>query len=181
MALSLAGKQRTWLIAVLVIPAAIYLFYFYTGAREGREAGRAEQIPETYLMAGAPARLDGGTYRAGTDGWGLAYYNTLKAGGNKIMPEPGLVFAVVPVLVPAAGEDGQGSRTWSLIDDSGRGYRPISTDTGRLSNIKRLEERDMLPDTAPEYLLFKVKEGTPAFYLKLSTDRQSLYWRLVPD
>ena len=42
MALSLAGKQRTWLIAVLVIPAAIYLFYFYTGAREGREAGRAE-------------------------------------------------------------------------------------------------------------------------------------------
>lgn len=176
--LSTAGRYKTWFIAIFLVPAAIFIFYFYIGSREAKEAGQIEQVPQTYLEAGASAKIDGGTYRVGADGYNIAYHDTLKAGNNNIMPEPGFIFAVVPVLVPSPGNGGQPNRSWILIDDSGRIYKPLSTDTGRLSNLKRLEERDILPSTQPDYLIFKVKAGIPTFYLKLFAGQNVLYWRL---
>jgi hypothetical protein len=157
---------------------AIYLFYFYQGAREAGTAGQAEQIPLSYLDAGAPANINGGIYQAGTENYKIAFYDTLTAGNNSMVPDPGLIFASVPVLTPAAPEDRQPNRQWILIDDSGRSYMPLSTDTGRLSNLKRLGDQELPPATKPDYLLFKVKSGARALYLKLSMDQTTLYWRL---
>lgn len=176
--MSTARRYKTWFIAIFLIPAAIYLFYFYLGSREAKEAGQIEQLPQTYLEPGASAKVDGGTYRAGTAGYTIAYHDTLKAGNNNIMPDPGFIFAVVPILAPSPGEGGQPGRGWTLIDGAGRSYKPLSTDTGRFSNLKRLEDRDILPSTQPEYLVFKVRTGIQTVYLKLSTGQNVLYWRL---
>lgn len=175
--MSAAGRYKTWFIAIFLVPLAIYLFYFYLGSREAGKAG-VEQLPQSYLEAGASTKINGGTYRVGSSGSKIAYYDTLKAGNNNIMPEPGFVFAVIPVLVPTPEEGGQPNRAWTLLDDNGRVYKPLTTDTGRLTNLKRLENQDLLPSTEPEYLIFKVKTGIQTFYLKLFTDPNTLYWRL---
>lgn len=176
--MSTAGRYKTWIIALFLIPIGIYLFYFILGSREAREAGQTGQVPQTYLEAGTPAKIDGGTYRAGSAGYKIAFYDNLKAGNNTMMPEPGFIFAVVPVLQPSPGEGGQPARSWVLIEDSGRVYRPLSTSTDRLSNLKRMEDREILPSTAPDYLVFKVSIDARTFYLKLSSGQTTLYWRL---
>lgn len=176
--MSAAGKRKTWLIVIFLVPLAIYLFYFYLGSREAGKAGETEQLPQSYLEAGTSTKINEGTYRVGSPGSKIAYYDTLKAGNNNIMPEPGFIFAVIPVLTPSPGEGGQPNRVWTLIDETGRGYKPLTTDTGRLSNLKRLENQDILPSTEPEYLIFKVRTGIQTFYLKLFTDQNTFYWRL---
>lgn len=176
--MGMTPRYKTWFIAVFLVPVAIYLFYFFQGTRGAGTAGQAEQIPQSYLEAGTPANINGGTFQAGTENYKIAFYDTLTAGNNSMVPDPGLVFASVPVLTPAAPEGGQANRQWTLIDDSRQSYRPLSTDTERLSNLKRLGNQDLLPSTKPDYLLFKVKSGVQALYLKLSTDQTTVYWRL---
>ena len=176
--MSAAERYKIWIIALFIVPLAIYLFYFAMGAREAGKTGHVEQLPGTYLEAGAPAEINGGTYRAGAPGYEITFYDTLQAGHNTIMPEPGLVFAVVPVLLPSPG-DGQSTRQWALIDDSGRVYKPLSTSAEHLSNLQRLPEWEIMPGTAPDYLVFKVRAGGQTFHLKLSTDGTTLYWRLA--
>gem|GEM_PF-2681121 len=176
--MSVAGRYRIWIMAIFIVPMAIYLFYFALGVRESGETGRIEQLSGTYLEAGVPAEIDGGTYRAGAPGYEIAFYDTLQAGHNTIMSDPGLIFAVIPVLLPFPG-GGQPALQWALIDDSGRVYKPISTSAARLSNLRRLPEREILPGTAPDYLVFKARTGGQTFYLKLSTNGTILYWRLA--
>lgn len=174
--MSLAGRNRNLIIAILVVPALIYVYFFYQGTKSERDTVNPEQVPQSFLEAGTHFNINGGTYRAGVKGHGLTHYDMLKSGNNSIMPEPGLVFAVVTVLTP--GEAGSTGRTWTLIDDTGRNYRPLTTDPERLTNLARLDDKDILPSTRPEYLVFKVKEGPHVYYLKLNTSQQSVYWRL---
>lgn len=175
--MSLAGRNRNLIIAILAVPALIYIYFFYQGARSERDTVNPEQVPQSFLETGTPFNINDATYRAGAKGHGLTHYNMLKSGNNSIMPEPGLVFAVVTVLTPS-GDVGSTGRTWTLIDDTGRIYRPLTTDPGRLTNLTRLDEKDILPSTRPEYLVFKVREGPHVYYLKLNTSQQSVYWRL---
>ena len=177
--MSFAGSKKTMLLALFVIPAAIFLFYFFLGSREAQKAGQAEQIPQTYLQAGASAEVNGGTYRAGTGGYEIAFYSIFKAGNNQIMPEPGFIFAAVPILVPSSAEGPQPDRDWTLLDDTGQVFKPLTTDPERLSNLRRLTEQDLLPSTRPDYLIFKVKTEGQVFYLKLQTADRTLFWRLT--
>ena len=163
----------------LTVPLAIYLFYFATGYRSSRQAPPNEPPPEVSLPAGAPAETAHGVYRAGLPGYEITLYDYLKSSSNTIHPDPGPIFASVPVLAPEGGGDGAKSPArWVLLDPSGNAYPPLPTDPNRFSNLKIPGGEDIPAGTAAQTLLFKVREVTGTFYLKLQTEEGVYYWRL---
>ena len=141
-----------------------------------------EPPPERFLPAGVPAETARGTYRAGLPGYAITFYEQLKSGANTINPDPGLIFASVPVLAPEAeGAVTPPAGRWILLDPAGNAYPPLATDPTRFSNVQRPGGEYIPAGTAAQVLLFKVREGAGTFYLKLRTEDGIFYWQLFGE
>lgn len=171
--------KKTWLILFIAVPLAIYLFYFTLGYRGSRQAPQGEPPPERYLTAGSPAKTSIGTVRAGVSDYEVHFYDHLKIGGNTIVADPGLIFASIPVLITERSEINPISgATWVLLDEAGNAYSRLPVDPDRLSNIYKVGGQEVPAGAAVNYLLFKVRAGAAAYYLKLITDEGPVYWLL---
>lgn len=163
-----------WIWLVLIGPAIFFLFYWFSGNSASETPGQKPFLPEKKLRAGEPAAIDNMIITAAPEGR-VTVSEKLNIGNNSILAEGGLLFMVVPLVIPEKFGEPSPSH-WYVTDHEGSKYdllRIVSKNPAGPDAAVKIEK-----DSRLVYLIFKVKKGEAERFLVYNAPNGQAAWKM---
>ncbi|MDA8337364.1 MAG: hypothetical protein M0Z41_20665 [Peptococcaceae bacterium] len=167
------GKGQKYIrLAVILMPAAIFLAFYLNGVFHRAEPGPPVRPPALTVNAGDTVNLGGDSFRAGYPA--PLFTRTISEPDNTIMAGPDQTFVIVPAIILRHNLPARPTGlTWQLVDDAGAAHPLISP-----RHLLVPPAVTVSPRLDPVYLVFSLPDGSNTPFLLLTTPAGQAAWRL---
>ncbi|HUW63579.1 MAG TPA: hypothetical protein VMW83_02605 [Spirochaetia bacterium] len=168
-----AGKGQKFLrLALVLVPAVIFITYYLSGLHNRPQASPPVQPPTMTVNTGTPVNLGDHSFRAGSPA--PVFTRTISEPGNTILAAPNQTFVIIPVIILQHDEPARPpGLTWQLVDDAGVAHPPVQP-----KNLL-VPPAVTVPQTLnPVYLVFALPANSRQPFLLLLSPWGQAAWRL---
>ena len=168
-------KLRGYLIWLLIGPAVFFILYLVYAGGGGDKTPPRLDPPRNYLQAGQSVAAGDKTLLAAPGGT-IYFSGDLNLGNNRVLAEGGMVFAVIPLVIPETSRDPEASG-WFLVDGEGKRYNLL-----KVTGTNPVESAEKTPPAGPEsrlvYLVFKVSKDSGDTFLVYTSGTDQWAWKM---